>query len=102
VPGERTELPPRLRGLVILVGSASMVALNLFASRYAHTHYRALFPFAGFFFPWGLFTLIHAPTTDDIRSGKVPRPIVLSVFLASGVGLAFGVWANHALFGRWL
>jgi hypothetical protein len=44
---EKKEMPPRLRGTVILAGSAMMVALNLVVSARLHEYYRVLFPLAG-------------------------------------------------------
>ncbi len=96
----KKEFPPRLRGTVILVGSAMMVALNLIISARLQEYYRMLFPLAGFFAPMGLFLLVQGASTEDIRRGVVPRRVMQLVFGAMLAGVVLGLYANHFRFGR--
>jgi drug/metabolite transporter (DMT)-like permease len=97
---EAKEMAPRLRGTVILLGSAAMVALNLVLSARLHEHYRALFPLAGFFAPVGVFLLIQGATTEDMRSGVVPRRSIQLMLASMLAGAVLGLYANHVRFGR--
>jgi hypothetical protein len=96
----KKEMPPRLRGAVILGGSAMMVALNLILSARPHEYYRMLFPLAGFFTPKGLFLIIQGASTEDMRRGVVPRRVIQLVFTAMVAGVVLGLYANHVRFGR--
>jgi hypothetical protein len=96
----KKEMPPRLRGAVILGGSAMMVALNLIVSARLHEHYRMLFPLAGFLAPVGVFLIIQGASTEDMRRGVVPRPVILLMFAAMIAGAMLGLYANQLRFGR--
>jgi uncharacterized membrane protein (GlpM family) len=98
--GSKKEMPPRLRGTVILLGSAMMVALNLVVSARLHEYYRVLFPLAGFFAPVGLFLVIQGASTEDMRSGAVPRSLIRLMLAAMLAGALLGLYANHVRFGR--
>lgn len=93
-------MPPRLRGAVILVGSAMMVALNLLISARLQEYYRMLFPLAGFFAPMGLFLIIQGASTEDMRRGVVPRRVMQLIFGAMIAGVVLGLCANQVRFGR--
>jgi len=97
---EKKEMPPRLRGAVILGGSATMVALNLILSARFHEYYRMLFPLAGFFTPMGLFLIIQGASTEDMRRGVVPRRVIQVMLAAMIAGAVLGLYANHVRFGR--
>lgn len=96
----KKELPPRLRGTVILVTSAMMVALNLIISARLGEHYRMLFPLAGFFTPLGLFLIVQGASAEDMRRGAVPRRVIQLMFAAMIAGAVLGLYANHVRFGR--
>jgi hypothetical protein len=97
---DKKELNPRLRGAVILVGSAMMVALNVIVSARLHEYYRLLFPLAGFFAPMGVFLIIQGASTEDMRSGAVPRRVIQLMFAAMLGGALLGLYANHVRFGH--
>jgi hypothetical protein len=96
----KKEMPPRLRGTVILAGSVAMVALNLVVSARLNEYYRALFPLAGFFTPLGVFLIIQGASTEDMRSGAVPRRVILPMLVAMVAGAVLGLYANQVRFGR--
>ncbi|MDB5213996.1 MAG: hypothetical protein JWO86_1923 [Myxococcaceae bacterium] len=97
---QKKEMPPRLRGAVILLGSSLMVALNLVISARLHEYYRLLFPLAGFFAPMGVFLIIQGASTEDMRSGAVPRRVIQLMFAAMLAGALLGLYANHVRFGH--
>jgi hypothetical protein len=97
---DKKELNPRLRGAVILVGSAMMVALNVIVSARLHEYYRLLFPLAGLFAPMGVFLIIQGASTEDMRSGAVPRRVIQLMFAAMLAGALLGLYANHVRFGH--
>lgn len=96
----KKEMPPRVRGAVILLGSATMVALNLVVSARLHEYYRVLFPLAGFFTPLGLFLIIQGASTEEMRSGVVPRSVIQLMLAAMVAGALLGLYANSVRFGR--
>ena len=77
-----------------------MMALNLVVSARLHEYYRVLFPLAGFFAPVGLFLIIQGASTEDMRSGVVPRSLIRLMLAAMIAGAALGLYANHVRFGR--
>jgi hypothetical protein len=97
---EKKEIPPRVRGTIILAGSATMVALNVAISARLHEHYRMLFPLAGFFAPLGLFLIVQGASAAEIRSGVVPRSLLRFMFAAMVAGALLGLYANAVRFGR--
>jgi drug/metabolite transporter (DMT)-like permease len=97
---ETKEMAPRLRGTVILLGSVLMVALNLVLSARLHEHYRMLFPLAGFFAPVGVFLIIQGASTEDMRSGVVPRRSIQLMLASMLAGALLGLYANHVRFGH--
>lgn len=97
---EKKEMAPRLRGTVILLGSVLMVALNLVLSARLHEHYRMLFPLAGFFAPVGVFLIIEGASTEDMRSGVVPRRSIQLMLASMLAGALLGLYANHVRFGH--
>lgn len=96
----KKEMPPRLRGAIILVGSAMMVALNVTISARLGEYYRMLFPLAGFLAPVGVFLIIQGASTEDMRRGVVPRRVILLMFAAMIAGAVLGLYANDVRFGR--
>ena len=96
----KKEMAPRVRGTVILVGSVLMVALNLVVSARLHEYYRALFPLAGLFAPVGLFLIIQGASTEDMRSGVVPRRVIQLMLASMLAGALLGLYANHVRFGH--
>ena len=93
-------ISPRNRGLVILVGAAALVLINLAMARYMRQYFALLFPFAFGVAPVGVALLVSGASPEDIRAGKVARPWLILVAVVMVAGVIGGLLANHALIGR--
>ena len=99
-PLDGAGLPPRDRGLVILVGATGLVLLNLGTARYLQEYFALIFPFAFGVAPVGVALLVSGASPADIRAGKVPRASLLLVGVVMAAGVVGGFLANHALSQR--
>jgi hypothetical protein len=97
---EEDGISPRNRGLVILVGAAALVLVNLAMARYMRQYFALLFPFAFGVAPVGGALLASGASPEDIRARKVARPWLLLVAFLMAAGVVVGIFANHALTGR--
>lgn len=93
----RERLTPRNRGLAILVGCASCIALNLFMLRSWGEFYVILFPLGFGLAPIGLTLLITGVSAEDIRSGKMSLGVTRLMLASMVVGAVLGVVANHSV-----
>jgi hypothetical protein len=48
----------------------------------------------------GLFLIIQGASTEDMRSGAVPRSLIRLMLAAMLAGALLGLYANHVRFGR--
>ncbi len=93
----KSNLSPRNRGLAILVGCSTCVALNLYVMRTWGEFYVFLFPFAFALAPVGLILLVTGRSTTDLRTGKLPiwaGHVMLALMVT---GAILGFVANHAV-----
>jgi|GEM_PF-3548224 len=96
-------LPPRLHGVLILGCVVMLVGVDFAVARVLRTSfYPALLPIAGFITPMALFMIVSGYGAKEMRNQRVPQGMMISVFLAMGVGVLFGLEANKAFFAvRW-
>jgi hypothetical protein len=93
----KPNLSPRNRGLAILVGCSTCVALNLYVMRAWGEFYVFLFPFAFALAPVGLILLVTGRSTTDLRTGNLPiwaGQVMLALMV---IGAVLGFVANHAV-----
>ena len=93
----KTNLTPRNRGLAILVGCSTCVALNLYVMRVWGEFYVFLFPFAFALAPVGLILLVTGRSTTDLRTGKLPIWAGQGMLALMVTGAILGFVVNHAV-----
>lgn len=98
-----SSLPPRLQGVATLLISATVVVVGLLMARLLRNEfYPIVFPAAGCIAPMGLFQIITGYGRDEMRTRRVPGPLMVFLLVLMVVGALVGLEANRVVFGvRW-